>query len=150
MRINILTGTKELAYALRRFLAYVFKIEPQKINILLLGKAFFLSQEMINADFWLIEAFNPKEPNNPEGFRAAKALAGEIKCLLFFLFVPEGFPEEGSFWCNPLNVYLKDKINKVIRSAPPSKNDFDKLVTLWPELIYEPEDHHHHSYGREK
>ena len=141
MQVNILVGTEELAQAFKRFLRYVFDID--KVNMLLLGQTVILSQEMLQADFWLIEAFHPFEPNNPEGFRTAYKLAGKTKILLLFLDAPKNFPLEGSFWWSPKGSNLVEKIWQIIRGPIPKKEDFDTLIKIWPSLKHDPSKHHH-------
>ena len=142
MQVNILIGTKELGQAFKRFLRYIFDID--KVKILLLGQTIILSQEMLQADLWLIEAFHPFEPNNPEGFRTAYKLAGKTKILLLFLSTPEGFPKEGQFWCNLLDHNLVERIKKATNGSIPKKEDFEYLIQLWPTLINDPKSHHQH------
>jgi len=140
MQVNILVGTEELAQAFKRFLRYVFDID--KVNMLLLGQTVILSQEMLHADFWLIEAFHPFEPNNPEGFRTACKLAGKTKILLLFLSTPEGFPKEGNFWCSFIIKNLAEKIKETMHGSIPQKEEFEDLAKKWPALMHKPKKHH--------
>jgi len=140
MQVNILVGTEELGQAFKRFLKYVFDID--KVNILLLGQMVILSQEMLQADFWLIEAFHPFEPNNPEGFRTAYKLAGKTKILLLFLSAPEGFPKEGDFWCSFVIKNLAEKIKETMHGSIPQKEEFEDLAKKWPVLMHKPKKHH--------
>jgi len=141
MQVNILIGTKELGQAFKRFLKYAFDID--KVNMLLLGQTKGLSQKLLQADFWLIEAFHPFEPNNPEGFRTAYKLAGKTKLLLLFLSTPEGFPKEGDFWCSFIIKNLAKKIKDIMYASIPQKEEFEHLAEKWPALMYEPKRHHH-------
>ena len=141
IRVNILVGSEELGQAFKRFLRYIFDID--KVNILLLGQTIILSQEMLHADFWLIEAFHPFEPNNPEGFRTAYKLAGKTKNLLLFLSTPEGFPKEGNFWCSLIIKNLAEKMKETMHASIPQKEEFEHLAEKWPALMYEPKRHHH-------
>jgi hypothetical protein len=140
MKVNILVGTEELAQAFKRLLKYVFNID--KVNIFFLGQTKALSYEVLEADFWIIEAFHPFEPNNPEGFRTAYKLAGKSKFLLLLLNVPQNFPNEGKFWCNIFTSNICAKIREVLDTLPPTKKDFDALTKIWPQLLYEPKRHH--------
>ena len=141
MKINILTTNIEMANAFERYLKYVFSFN--KVNKLLLGKAINISNKILEADFWIIEAFKHEHFFNPEGFRTAYALAGKIRCLLLFLYTPENFPETGSFWCKFLDENFKEKIEKAMKNPLPEKKDFDKLIELWPDLLYKPKLSHH-------
>lgn len=143
MKVNILVGLQELYNAIMRYMVYVMEVGQLGCQIMLFGQISGLSRENLNADLWIIEAWNPVESDNPEGFRAAYKLAGTAKCLLLFLKVPEGFPEEGPFWCNPVTSRLSDKIKEVLNAPPPAKADFELLITLWPALALEPVNHHH-------
>ena len=141
MSINILTTSKHIGNALLRYLIFVADFKESRCNIILFEDSNILSQELFNADFWLIDAWNFIK-NDPEGFRTAYKLAGTIKCLLLFYNVPEGFPGEGKFWCNPLKCNLQEKIKEVLENPPPEKADFEKLIKVWPELAKEPKHHH--------
>ncbi len=144
MKVNILTGNMELANSLIRHLRYVMGIEEDRIHRLIFGKEHILSKEILDADFWIAEAWNPLEPENPEGFRTLMKLSGRAKCLILFLFMPSGFPPDGSFWCKiPCNGF-KQKIKKAMESAPPDQKDYQALVEMWPELAYDPTKHAHH------
>jgi len=142
MTTNILTTSEHMGMALRRYLVYIMGFREDECNIILMGQSSGLSQEVLGAKFWLIDAWNFFNAD-PEGFRTAHKLAGKIKCLLLFYHVPDGFPEEGPFWCNPITARLSDKINEVLRNPPPSKADFEHLISLWPALANEPKKHHH-------
>ena len=143
MTTNILTTSEHIGMALRRFLKYVMGFREEECNIILMGQSSGLSQEVLGAKLWLIDAWNFFN-DDPEGFRTAYKLAGKIKCLLLFYHVPEGFPEEGPFWCNPVKCELDKKIKEVLESPPPRKEDFERLIQIWPELGREPRHHHHH------
>jgi len=140
MKVNILVGTKELGQAFKRLLKYVFDID--RVDILLLGQTKALSHKVLQADFWLIEAFHPFEPNNPEGFRTAYKLAGKTKILLLFLSTPEGFPKEGDFWCSFIIKNLAKKIKETMHISMPQKEEFEHLAEKWPALMHEPKGHH--------
>lgn len=146
MRVNILVGAEEVGNALRRYMVYVMGFGKEDCSILLFGQSSGLSRESLNAELWIIEAWHPSESGNPEGFRTAYKLANTVKCLLLFLTLPEGFPKEGLFWCNPLT-RLSDKIKDILSASQPRKVDFDRLIDLWPALAREP-NKHHHSHGR--
>ena len=141
MKINILVSNKTLGDALGRFFEYVFGLKNYYI---LLSKDFeFLNSDILSADFWIIEAFKHEHFFDPEGFRTAYALAGKIRCFLLFLYTPENFSETGSFWCKFLDENFKEKIAKAMKNPPPEKKDFDKLIKLWPDLLYKPKLSHH-------
>lgn len=142
--INILAGADEIGRALKRYLMYVMGFSGQECRILVMGKVTSFSQEMLNADIWLIDAWNPFKPANPEGFRTAYKQAGRARCMLFFYDAPANFPKEGPFWCNPLESKLSRKIEDALASSPPEKEEFDKLRVLWPALAYAPKNLHHH------
>jgi hypothetical protein len=148
MKANLLAGIQELNSALRRYMVYVMGFKWEDCQVMLFGAGSGLSRESLEADFWLIEAWHPFEPDNPEGFRTAYKLAGKMKCLLLFLKVPEGFPEEGPFWCSLVTTKLSDKINEVLDKPSPSKADFDNLIAIWPALALEPSEHHHYHQSR--
>ena len=145
MKINLLTGDMELANSLRRYLRHVMGVEPGGIRALIFGKEPILSREILNTDFWIAEAWNLSEPENPEGFRTLRAMAGKAKCLVIFLFTPEGFPQEGPFWCRLPCLGLKEKIRRAMESPPPTQQDYQTLIDLWPDLAYDPGKHGHHS-----
>ncbi|PXF58998.1 MAG: hypothetical protein C4B58_04800 [Deltaproteobacteria bacterium] len=144
MKINILTSFGEVGRALKRYLVYVIGFGWNECKIIVLGKETAYSREMLQAKLWLIDAWNYDKSPDPEGFRNAYKLAGSIKCLLLFYHVPDGFPEEGPFWCNPGSCKLGRKIREILKSPPPEKRDFEKLMERWPDLGREPEDRHHH------
>lgn len=150
MKVNLLNGIEVLGRVLRRYMIYVMGFRKEDCQIMLFGQSSGLSRESLEAGLWIIDAWHPFEPSNPEGFRTAYKLAGNIKCLLLFLKVPEGFPENGLFWCNPVTVRLSDKIREVLSAPPPTKADFDRLIAFWPALAQEPSKHRHHSHSRVK
>ncbi len=143
MKTNILIGSQELSRALRRYLVYVKGHKSGNFNILMLTDNIALSHDILKANFWIIEAWQPFENRNPAGFRTAYKLAGRSKFLLFFYDIPDGFPEDGSFWCNPIICNLSNKISDVIGNPPPTKADFERLIELWPALGHYPKTHHH-------
>jgi len=141
MTANLLSISKDISASLTRYLVFIVGLNQHDCNIILFGDSNSLSNEILKADFWLIDAWNFTK-NDPEGFRTAYKLAGTIKCLLLFYNVPEGFPGEGKFWCNPLKCNLQEKIKEVLENPPPEKADFEKLIKVWPELAKEPKHHH--------
>lgn len=143
MKANILTGSEKTSRALKRYMVYVMGFKERNCQIMLFGQASGLSPDNLKAELWMIETWHPFEPDNPEGFRTAYKLAGRSKFLLLFYDVPEGFPEDGFFWCNPITCDLNEKITEAIDNPPPTKAEFDQLIKLWPALAHEPKDHHH-------
>ena len=142
----LLTSGRIYIEALSRYLKYILRIK--NVYLAYLGNpssVFELPEEVRNNGLWVIEAFNAKELNNPEGFRTAKKLARAGKrVLLLFTYVPDGFPEEGDFWLTlPWKTPLSKKIEQVLKSPPPSEEDFERLERLWPLLKYKPSNHHH-------
>jgi len=144
VRVNILVGSEELASALRRILKYVFGVPEENLNVLFLGNPLVLSRELLEADLWIVEAFHPLEPNNPEGFRTAYKLASTASFLLLFtLPYLKDFPSEGPFWWTlSSHTNLARKIEDAL-SHIPKREDFEALIKKWPELIRDPTKHHH-------
>lgn len=101
---------------------------------------FVLSNDVLKADLWIIEAFS--QPQRPSGFLAAYKLAGQIKCLLLFSFVPPIFPKK-HFWCDILTDRLVDRIREGIHKPKAQKVEFDQLIKAWPLLGYESAHHNH-------
>ncbi len=126
-----------------RYLVFALGFKKNECNIILFGESSGLSRDIFKAHLWLIDAWNHFR-HDPEGFRTAYKLAGKIKCLLLFYKVPDGFPEEGEFWCNPLSCNLEQKIKEVLEKPPPHKTDFEALIQIWPELGKTSGHHHHH------
>jgi len=144
MRVTILSGNIEISFSLKRFLHFLFFDEINEIFIAKLGEPESLKLEMLSSNFWIAEVFNPKDIENPEGFRTVKKFAGKVKVLLLFISeVPENFPKSGSFWIFlPSNESLYEKIKNVIANPPPSEKDYQYLENLWPILKYKPAHHH--------
>ncbi len=146
-RIVVITGSRKLNGALGRYLKYVMGY----MDILYgeLGNPESIRREMFDANLWIIEAFNPEDPQNPEGFRTAKKIDGNVRFLLLFTgFVPEYFPKEGEFWVVlPFKKTLSTKIEEIIQNPPPNIKDFEEIEGVWPLLKAEPR-HHHHSEER--
>ena len=144
MKITILTGSDELNISMERYLRFTLKAD--QVFTARLGLPETLEPEMINSDFWIIEAFNPEDTQNPEGFRTAKKLAGKVLSLLLFIGdIPAGFPKEGDFWITvPSSTSLSSKIKAILDSPPPSEEDYRLLEEIWPLLGREPYHHHHH------
>ncbi len=146
----VLTGSNELNVAIGRYLRFVVGME--EIGFGRLGDPYSymeIHNSMHKIGLWIIEAFNPEDPQNPEGFRTAKKIDGNVRFLLLFTeFVPENFPEEGLFWVVlPFKKPLSTKIEEIIQNPPPNIKDFEKLEEIWPLLKAEPR-HHHHSQER--
>ena len=132
---------RRLVFALERYIKYVIRLckvvtFEMESNV--------IPGNLLNYQFYLISAFN-FSLNNPEGFRTAKKLARAGKrVLLLFTYVPDDFPEEGDFWLTlPWKTPLSKKIEQVLKSPPPSEEDFERLERLWPLLEYKPSNHHH-------
>ncbi|MEO5358737.1 MAG: hypothetical protein H7844_15770 [Nitrospirae bacterium YQR-1] len=103
------------------------------INTIRMDKVSLVSRNIIFADFWLIEVF--LDSYNPFGFKLARDMAGIIKCLLVFHYVPDGFPKEGQFWCNIQDVDFIKKIKDVYsNSFVPSVEHYNELINIWPKL----------------
>ncbi len=141
-KVNILTGSKELGEAFARYLKYVMDIGYREIRLILFNRISGLSKDILDANLWIIEAFNPSEPDNPEGFRTALKLAGKKRFLIYFLSVPNDFPEDGPFWCVMPCSRLKAKIEQVLSGSLPTQDDMRKIIDLWPKLVYNPNTHH--------
>ncbi len=146
-KINLLVGSKEVGNAIERYIKYVMGIGLDQTRVLFMGGAARLSRDILDADLWIAEVWNPTEPNNPEGFRTMSKLAGTARCLLLFLLSPKGFPPDGPFWCTLPIVNLKEKIKSVMDSAPPGAEDYQRLIGLWPALSHDPSRHAHHIHG---
>lgn len=101
---------------------------------------FVLSNDVLKADLWIIEAFS--QPQRPSGFLAAYKLADQIKCLLLFPFVPPMFPKK-HFWCDILTDRLVDRIREGIHTPKAQKVEFDQLIKAWPLLGCESAHHNH-------
>lgn len=143
--INVLIGSDDLGRALDRYLKAA--ISPVQISILHMGRPLFLSQDILNADLWIAQAFNPNQPENPEGFRTALKLAGSKRFLILFsAFSPITFPKEGFFWTtynSSKPLFLK--IQEVINAAVPTYEDYQALIKIWPDLAYDPSYHAHNT-----
>ena len=126
---------------MERYLRFVLGVK--EIFIAKLGHPETLEQEMFDSNLWIIEAFDPKDPYNPEGFRTAKRLASKIPVLLLFIGdLPFDFPKEGDFWITlPSSTSIASKIRRVI-SEPPLPKMLEFFENLFPSLRREP---YHHS-----
>ena len=100
-----------------------------------------LSDEILKADLWIIEAFS--HVFDPSGFRLASKMAWHSRCLLLFNYLPASFPKAGPFWCDLITSNLSEKLKEIANAQMPEKADFEKLIALWPLLNFEPTDHHH-------
>jgi hypothetical protein len=143
MRATILTGDNELKFSLKRYLRFLFLEEINEVFTAKLGEPESLKIEMLSSNFWIAEAFNPDNIENPEGFRTVKKFAGKAKVLLLFISeVPENFPKSGSFWiCLPSGESIYEKIKNVIKNPPPSEEDYKYLEDSWDLLRYGPSHH---------
>jgi len=144
MEISFLVESEELEISLERYLKFVCEIN-EKFYYGRFGDptSILRNKEMLDADLWIIEAFNPDDVTNPEGFRTAKKFAEKKKVLLFFISVPQNFPEEGSFWMKlPSKILISEKVNKVLSNPLPKLRDFENLESLWPILKNRPFHHH--------
>jgi len=145
MEVTLLTGSDELNFSLDRYLRYLFQEEIEEIFMAKLGHPETLEQEMLSSDLWIIEALNPEEYQNPEGFRTAKKFAEKSHILLLFLgYVPENFPKEGKFWLVlPSSISIVGKLKNILAHPLPSIKDFLALEKRWSLLKIEPLHHHH-------
>jgi len=138
----VLADNKKLINVLKRYLRYV-------MNEFLVKEGLFseneFSQKMMNYDFYIIQAFDMEQWENPVGWRTAKKIASpERKVLVLFLLVPESFPKEGPFWTTFLsNKPLSKKIREVLDNPSPREEDFEKAEEMWKRLQYKPKGHHH-------
>lgn len=142
MKIVLLVEDTEVANVLERYLKYVMC----NVNVThaLLGHPEMLTPDMLHADLWIIEAFNPSDITNPEGFRTAKKLASRTKILLIFYYLPKNIPAEGNFWLKlPCMTKLSTKIKEVINKPAPDINEFNTLESLWLALRGQPRHHRH-------
>lgn len=138
----ILSDNKNLTDALKRYIKYV-------MNVFLVKDGLFseneFSQKMMGYDFYIIQAFDMDQWENPVGWRTAKKIVSpERRVLVLFLFVQENFPEEGPFWITFLSdKSLSEKIREVLDNPPPAEEDFEKAEEIWKRLKYKPEGRHH-------
>ena len=135
-----MVGNEPFGVSLKRFVSFLFDPGSVFINLLFFGKCRIYDYHILNADLWIIEAFN-KDGLNPEGFRTACKLAGLARILLLFHETPSNFPPEGDFWCNPLNCKFDDKIMTLFNIPIPVISDFEILIKQWQDLAYEPNAH---------
>lgn len=142
--LNILVGLEELGAALERYIQ--FTIGPARIRRLQMGEATELSKEVLSVDLWIAEAWNPTQPDNPEGFRTAMKLVGVCRVLLLFTsFLPDAFPEEGTFWTTCCSEKpLSAKVSEILEGRVPKREDYQALLKLWPALGNDPARHGHH------
>lgn len=110
-----------------------------------------LSKDILLADLWITDIWNPEDPYDPEGFRTVKKLAGKAKVLLIlYAFYPPALPDEGPFWISLLSGKpLADKVEEVLNSLPPTKGNFQELIKTWP-LLGKDSSRNHHSHSRMK
>ncbi len=144
LKITILTGNDELNISLKNYIRFVLTNMISQIYIAKLGKPETINVSMLDSDIWIIEAFNPEDPTNPEGFRTAKKLASRTKSLLLFVDMPyEDFFKNCKFCLKlPSEIRLKKKIIEIINSPKPTINDFETLENACPRLKKQPSHHH--------
>ena len=142
MKVVLLIGNNELNDAINRYLRYV--LGNLQVFYAKLGHPEMLTSDMLHADVWIIEAFNPSDITNPEGFRTAKKLASRTKILLIFYYLPKNIPVEGNFWLKlPCMTKLSTKIKEVLNKPAPNINEFNTLESLWSALKGQPRHHGH-------
>lgn len=142
MKVVLLIGNSELNDAINRYLRYV--LCNLQVFYAKLGHPEMLTPDMLHADLWIIEAFNPSDITNPEGFRTAKKLASRTKILLIFYYLPKNIPVEGNFWLKlPCMTKLSTKIKEVLNKPAPNINEFNTLESLWSALKGQPRHHGH-------
>jgi len=142
MKVVLLIGNIELNDAINRYLRYV--LGNLQVFYAKLGHPEMLTPDMLHADLWIIEAFNPSDLTNPEGFRTAKKLASRTKILLIFYYLPKNIPVEGNFWLKlPCMTKLSTKIKEVLNKPAPNINEFNTLESLWSALKGQPRHHGH-------
>ncbi|MEN3045226.1 MAG: hypothetical protein ABDH37_08475 [Candidatus Hydrothermales bacterium] len=145
--ILILVGSKELALALLRFFIYVFDFRKEDIYYFTFKDFNIVPEDIVKKSIlWIIEGFNPEEPENPVGWRTAKKCGKKV--LVFFLSHPDCSKEELKVISNKhfISFYLdnlKRKIEEVINNEKPKEKDFEEVENIWNALKYEPTHHHH-------
>lgn len=148
--INILVGSHSVGEAISKHLKT--RISQKFVtNTLLMNDTHHISKDILLADLWITDIWNPEDPYDPEGFRTVEKFAGKAKVLLiFYVFYPPDLPEEGSFWITFLSDKpLTDKVKEVLNSSPPTKEDFQKLVRAWP-LLGKGSSKDHNSHNRKR
>lgn len=155
--ILILTGSRELNLAFLRFISYVFNIKRENIYYFTFQDSDLISYDVVSdTDLWIIEGFDPENPQNPVGWRTAKKCGKKV--FVFFLKrftvsdqqrtmkagqeTGEAEPIKKHFISFDLN-NLKEKLKEVIEKEKPDIRDFEEVEDIWEELKYEPKHHHH-------
>lgn len=148
MKYFILSDLECINSSLKRYLKEIIGISD-------FGDTIFdrneFSDEILDYDLYFIKGFKDNYMCNPEGWRTAKKLGAlnsndsKIrKFFIFFIMVPEYFPEEGSFWLTLFRgKSIKEKFEEISGNPPPKKEDFEKAEEMWPRLKYKPKGHHH-------
>jgi len=140
MTANLVFGDKEIAEAIKVYLDCTKKID---CRVLFFGKEQSLSSEILLTDIWLIEAMH--HYRRPEGFQLGKklALSGKRVLLFFSYQLPGSIKNEGHFWTIfHSRIFLSAKIDHVLQSPLPSKEDFEFLEYKWPVLAERLTVHH--------
>lgn len=120
----------------------ILAVGEVRFNHIELENVSSISNDILKADMWIIEAFSDDE--HPYGFQAAYNLVGTIKCILLFTHMVNDFPHDGPFWCNLITGDLTKKIREVANNdILPFREQFDELIKIWPQLGHKNYDHHH-------
>ncbi len=139
MKFFVLTGSRELAKALRDFVYFVFSETQPEFAFGVFQDNAINPGEWREAEVLIAEGMDPDEWNNPVGWRTAKK-SGK-KALVFFTLPPKNFKPEEFFICTSI-MDLKTRLEKVIKSSPPLQKDYERVEEKYPFLTHEPRHHH--------
>lgn len=138
MKFFILTGTKELAKALQKFVECVFPLTHPDFSFGTFDYESINPTEWKEAEILITEAMRSDDTNNPVGWRTAKK-SGK-KALVFFTIPPKNFKPDVCFIATFISE-LKVKLENVINSSPPLQKDYDEIEREHPFLTFEPKHH---------
>jgi len=140
MILNLVFSDKDMAGSIGKYLECTLR--PHKMNYILFEQSKIFSSEILKADLWMLEAIHSY--NNPEGFQLSMTLAGKSRILILFSVTkPSTIPDEGDFWTVfHSDIPLADKIKDTLVKPPPSSDDLQSLIKLWPMLGYKRTTHH--------
>lgn len=139
MKVFIVTGSRELAVALRRFITCVHLKVHFEFLLGTFDDTSISRSEWLETELLIVEGMNPNEPNNPVGWRTAKK--SRKKVLVFFDLPKKNFKPNEFFICTSI-FDLKKKLEGVIKSSPALQKDYESVEKRYPFLTFEPKHHH--------
>ena len=140
MNFFILTGNKNTADSLQRFVTHIFSACSPEFSFGYLGRPeTIVPQDWRDAEILIAEAFSLEHPDNPEGWRTAKK--SQKKALVLFTYPIKEMRQDVFFIASSI-LDLESKLENVIKMSRATQKDYICLEDQYPVLMNLPLHHH--------